>query len=520
MISDNKDSDVVTDSDEKSSMETVVVAPPSGPSLADTNQPPPPTLPKLSQASPEQNRPDSAYGGSGGTPSLSSTDSIETVDTLTYDVVPPPNPLLETQSQLDPRSNNGQYHLQDQSLRPQADPLQPRKPPLQPQDEALAQPNSRLEAQLSQLQDQSTVQNDSLPQPQSSQQQIQPSQVSQSQPPTINSETTLNDQNPSYPDADSAYDDTSSLNESITDTLDSAYSRYRYENGRRYHSYCDGAYWGPNDEIHNDQQDIAHHAWKLALDNQLYKAPVKNPDRILDVGTGTGIWAIEMAEEFPNAQVVGTDLSPIQPTWVPPNCMFEVDNVTAEWTFRKNSFDFIHSREMFGSIADWDDYFRQCYLHLKPGGWVEALERGVKPESDDGTVGPDHFWTTWGNTVLAVGETWGKGFDAWELLKGSMERAGFVDVVQVPMKWPIGTWMEDRRMKELGMWNALRLDTGLEGYVMRLFTMAGGWSYTEVQAFLGKFKACMRDPNNHGYLPGNCVYGRKPSSAPPPMGLD
>lgn len=192
--------------------------------------------------------------------------------------------------------------------------------------------------------------------------------------------------------------------------------------------------------------------------------------------------------------------------------MFEVDNVTAEWTFRKNSFDFIHSREMFGSIADWDDYFRQCYIHLKPGGWVEALERGVKPESDDGTVGPDHFWTTWGNTVLAVGETWGKGFDAWEVLKGSMERAGFVDVVQVPMKWPIGPWMEDKRMKELGMWNALRLDTGLEGYVMRLFTMAGGWSYTEVQAFLGKFKACMRDPKNHGYLPGNCVYGRKPTN--------
>lgn len=287
----------------------------------------------------------------------------------------------------------------------------------------------------------------------------------------------LIDDSPSSTYADSAYDDTASLNGSITDTLESACSRYRWENGRRYHSYRDGAYWGPNDETHNDQQDIAHHAWRLALNHKLYLAPVHNPERILDVGTGTGIWAIEMAELFPDAQVVGTDLSPIQPTWVPPNCIFEVDDVTMEWTFRKDSFDFIHSREMFGSIADWDEYFRQCYLHLKPGGSVEALERGVKPVSDDGTVGPDHFWTTWGDTVLSVGEMWGKGFNAWENLKERMEAAGFVDVVQVPMKWPIGPWMQDDHMKELGMWNALRLDTGLEGYVMRLFTMAGGVSY-------------------------------------------
>ena len=281
--------------------------------------------------------------------------------------------------------------------------------------------------------------------------------------------------------SDSAYD-TASLNESITDTLDSCYSRFRWENGRRYHSYRDGAYWGPNDEIHNDQQDIAHHAWRLALGNNLYLAPISNPERILDVGTGTGIWAIEIAEMFPDAQVVGTDLSPTQPTWVPPNCIFEVDDVTQEWTFRKDSFDFIHSREMFGSIPDWDEYFQQCYRHLKPGGWVEALERGVKPTSDDGSVGEDHFWTTWGNTVLAAGEKWGKGFDAWELLKERMEAAGFVDVVQVPMKWPIGPWMEDKEMKALGAYNYLRLDTGLEGYVMRLFTMAGGVSSSVVSS--------------------------------------
>ncbi|KAL8992238.1 MAG: hypothetical protein Q9169_007254 [Polycauliona sp. 2 TL-2023] len=391
-------------------------------STAPSSHLPPPTLSnsKLGQSqTTPQDRPDSAYGGSGASPSLLSNESI---DTLPNDVFPPPDPLL-------PSPPQAHLHLQ--------------------------QPRSSHPAQYSQ--------------PSGHELHCQP------QPSITDSDNNPAIDDPSPSDyADSAYDDAASLNGSITDTLESAYSRYRWENGRRYHSYRDGAYWGPNDETHNDQQDIAHHAWRLALNQKLYLAPIHSPERILDVGTGTGIWAIEMAELFPDAQVVGTDLSPIQPTWVPPNCIFEVDDVTMEWTYRKESFDFIHSREMFGSIADWDEHFRQCYLHLKPGGCVEALERGVKPVSDDGTVGPDHFWTTWGNTVLSVGETWGKGFNAWEVLKDRMEAAGFVDVVQIPMKWPIGPWMQDKHMKELGMWNALRLDTGLEGYVMRLFTMAGG----------------------------------------------
>lgn len=35
---------------------------------------------------------------------------------------------------------------------------------------------------------------------------------------------------------------------------------------------------------------------------------------MLDLGTGTGIWAIDFADEYPSANVIGTDLSPIQPT--------------------------------------------------------------------------------------------------------------------------------------------------------------------------------------------------------------
>jgi hypothetical protein len=76
-------------------------------------------------------------------------------------------------------------------------------------------------------------------------------------------------------DRDSAYGE--SLPSSDTASITSDITKYRYENGRRYHAYRDGAYWAPNDEIHNDQQDMAHHLWLLTLDNKLYLAPILNP---------------------------------------------------------------------------------------------------------------------------------------------------------------------------------------------------------------------------------------------------
>ena len=118
------------------------------------------------------------------------------------------------------------------------------------------------------------------------------------------------------------------------------------------------------------------------LGGQLHLCPVRNPREILDVGTGTGIWAIEMSDKFPEAQVTGTDLSPIQPDLVPPNCVFEIDDATLEWTWDDNFFDLIHIREMFGSIRDWGFFFREALRCTAPGGYLEIVEHSTWPVTD------------------------------------------------------------------------------------------------------------------------------------------
>ena len=57
---------------------------------------------------------------------------------------------------------------------------------------------------------------------------------------------------------------------------------------------------GPQAEM--DRMDIMHKLFLVARHEELHKSPlVANSDglRILDVGTGTGIWAIDMAESVP-----------------------------------------------------------------------------------------------------------------------------------------------------------------------------------------------------------------------------
>jgi ubiquinone/menaquinone biosynthesis C-methylase UbiE len=46
--------------------------------------------------------------------------------------------------------------------------------------------------------------------------------------------------------------------------------------------------------------DLGHHIYSLLLGGELYRAPIgKNPQRVLDLGTGTGIWAMDFAELGP-----------------------------------------------------------------------------------------------------------------------------------------------------------------------------------------------------------------------------
>ena len=253
-----------------------------------------------------------------------------------------------------------------------------------------------------------------------------------SQPQAISS---LDDEPSLEADDSAAADELESLDGSASSfgstSIRSSVFDYEYANGRRYNGFRKGSYLLPNDDEEQDRLDLLHHTHRLLLDGALLAAPVPtSPKRVLDIGTGTGLWAIDMADEHPNAEVVGIDLSPMQPSWVPPNLRFYIDDAEDEWTFGPDeAFDIIHCRALAGSIANWPRLFAHCYAHLAPAGWIEVQEPEAWIMCDE-NPSMDHvpFTVQWQTLCNQAGSQFGKEIRVSSAHKQRVIDAGFVDV--------------------------------------------------------------------------------------------
>ncbi|KAF7954589.1 hypothetical protein EAE96_005709 [Botrytis aclada] len=303
---------------------------------------------------------------------------------------------------------------------------------------------------------------------------------------------------------------------SSTTSLASSITRYRIENGRTYHAYKDGKYAYPNDDMEQERLDLQHHLFSLIFDGKLFTAPIEADkiERVLDVGCGTGIWATDFADEYPQATVLGIDLSPIQPMFTPPNAIFQVDDLEEEWTFEdSDAFDFIHARMMTGSIGDWDQFFDQAYNNLKPGGYIELLDIRLPISCADDTLKPDSALLKWSQLLLEGSIMAGRDLDSAVTCREKLEKRGFQGVNQTIYRCPGNRWPKDAKAKELGMWNQENLTSGLMGISVAIFTRLLGWSVDELEVFLVDVRREMKDTSIHAYWEIYVNYGQKPLDA-------
>ncbi|XWW99222.1 hypothetical protein V2A60_007231 [Cordyceps javanica] len=315
-------------------------------------------------------------------------------------------------------------------------------------------------------------------------------------------------------DNDSALGDDESVASSSISLTDSIFE-YRALHGRTYQVSKSTEYWGPNDEEQNEGLDLAHALITMLMGDQLFEAPLeRTPAKILDVGTGTGIWALDVADTHPGASIVGTDISPIQPNWVPPNCSFYIEDAQLNWTFEAASFDFIHIRAMYGSIDDWGRLYRQAYDALEPGGWIENFEFTIQLHSDAPHVrdDPDHIFKRWAavfyeaadrlNRTLRIGNN--------GTIRRLLHEAGFENVTQKYYQVPVGGWSSDPTYRKIGLYNLAFMEQSLEGFALFLLRDIMKWEYERVQLFLMEMRSEIRNTKIRPFYLMTNAFARKP----------
>ncbi|KAL3452398.1 hypothetical protein BJX65DRAFT_293005 [Aspergillus insuetus] len=309
--------------------------------------------------------------------------------------------------------------------------------------------------------------------------------------------------------------DTQSLTESVT--------QYPIENGRTYHKYHEGAYVYPNDEREMNRLDMQHHMCKLLTGGRLFLAPLRNPRNIVDIGTGSGIWPIELASIFPHAQITGTDLSPCQPDEVPENVHFIVDDCTEEdWLWNRNSLDYIHSGHMSGALPSYKDLLRKMFDHLKPGGWAECQEFDTMVKCDDGTMPPltdelgAYPFQDWCDLQIRAGQSTDppRQFRVAHRVARGMKDVGFVDVQEYIFKAPVNPWSSEPHLHTIGKWNESNILEALSGWSYKPLTTLS-WSKPEIEVFLVQVRQSVQDRRVHAYFNFHaCAYRHviRPSS--------
>ncbi|KAK6193107.1 hypothetical protein LQW54_012786 [Pestalotiopsis sp. IQ-011] len=247
----------------------------------------------------------------------------------------------------------------------------------------------------------------------------------------------------------------------------------------------------------NDQ----HQLFLDVLDGKLFLSPAR-PRRVLDIGTGPGLWCLK----YPDAQVLGVDVDPVKPPYMLPNCRFDLVDASQPWSFDQN-FDFIHMR-MVGELPNGKNkLFETMYEHLMPGGWIEITEWLVKFQSGNHSLNMFNIWNKnfkRGLKKFGSSPYWALGW------KPIMQDKGCLHVTERRYPVPLNPWAPGKRLQKQGEMMAENVQTFLEGATMPIFTGALGWSHDQVQELLSALRKEVADTDVHGYLTLMTIWCQKP----------
>ncbi|ORY56381.1 S-adenosyl-L-methionine-dependent methyltransferase [Pseudomassariella vexata] len=253
--------------------------------------------------------------------------------------------------------------------------------------------------------------------------------------------------------------------------------------------------------------ELQHYIYKVALGGRLHLAPVENPNRVIDIGTGTGVWAVEFADSNPQSDVLGTDLSPMQSSYTAPNCRFEIDDIEDDWIFN-HKFDYIHGRSISTHMRNVPRLCAAMLNNLNPGGWAELQDVIAEFKTFDRTIEGTAL-QQWNRLMVEGVRNLGRDMRAARSNKRRMEEAGFQNIVEHRLPIPVNHWPRGAQHKNLGRDQMRSALDGIQAPTIQVLSKGLGWSREEAEVFLINVRKEIQNPHIHSYFEMIVVFGQK-----------
>lgn len=216
--------------------------------------------------------------------------------------------------------------------------------------------------------------------------------------------------------------------------------------------------------------------------------------RVADVGTGTGIWAIQFAQQHPDVQVVGFDLgipAPQLDGLQPPNVHFAIQDLLTAWPTEgvaAGPFDLVHCRQVLLNVPDPARMLRKVFENLRPGGIVEireywnpmVSEAGNPEEPGNGSQVP--LLVEWHRGTVEAAAALGCDHGFAARLPDALRDAGFSEVMVSDTKIPLGGWapygglQQDERTQKMDSLLCKMIQAGAPVMTKEMFVKGLGWT--------------------------------------------
>lgn len=177
---------------------------------------------------------------------------------------------------------------------------------------------------------------------------------------------------------------------------------------------------------------------------------------VLDLGCGSGGWAMDIARQYPEVSVTGVDNNESLLQYVKAyarvreleNVQFQTMNILQPLDFPDASFDLVNARCLFSSFTpkDWSPLLQECKRILRPGGTLRLTEM---ERANTNSPALEKFWDFYAKALFVSGRSFsrtGRFIGLTPYLGSLLHEAGFQKIGNRAHTPDVSSWTPDAEL--------------------------------------------------------------------------